>query len=107
MDVNGSAAGIELYLGRDVLTDDEGTLIPVQWKGFESSLRRYQGEILDKRGCLDRFKQKLHQARSRGDDPASSEWAELRLVVDTICAAFNESDEQDLIQAACLISEMS
>jgi hypothetical protein len=55
MNINGSAAGIELYLGADVLCGENGALMPIQWKGFEASLGRYQGEIADKRGCLERF----------------------------------------------------
>jgi hypothetical protein len=61
MDINGSAAGIEVYFGRDILCGENGTLIPIQWKGFEASLGRYQGEILDKRGCLERFSRKLQE----------------------------------------------
>src|SRR5262249_8934669 len=42
-DVNGLAASIELYLGRDVLTRNDGTLHPVQWKSFMSGTGRYHG----------------------------------------------------------------
>ena len=50
MDVNGLAASIELYLGRDVLTNPvAGHLVCVQWKGYVAGVRKYQGEILDKR----------------------------------------------------------
>jgi hypothetical protein len=31
MNVNGLAGSIELYLGADVLTDAQGSLVPVQW----------------------------------------------------------------------------
>lgn len=43
-DINGSACSIELYFGLDVLTES-GQLSPVQWKGFDDRLGRYQGEI--------------------------------------------------------------
>ncbi len=36
MDVNGLAAGIELYLGDDVLRQSDGALTPVQWRGYLS-----------------------------------------------------------------------
>lgn len=54
-DINGSACSIELYLGNDALTGDDGTLVPVQWKGYEAKLRRYQGELIDKKGVEQRF----------------------------------------------------
>ena len=45
MDINGLAGSIEMYLGVDSLTEKK-ELIPVQWKGFDSSLKKYQGEIV-------------------------------------------------------------
>jgi hypothetical protein len=49
MDINGLAASVELYLGEDVLTDGEG-LCQVQWTGYDTALRQYQGQVLDKSG---------------------------------------------------------
>lgn len=40
-DVNGLAASIELYLGRDVLIRADGGLRPVQWKAFVPAVGRY------------------------------------------------------------------
>lgn len=100
MDVNGSAGGIELYLGSDVLSDSEGTLIPIQWKGFEGALKRYQGEIVDKRGCLKRFSDKLAEFDRNGGDPNSPCWGELRAIMDMICSAFNASNAASLIDLA-------
>lgn len=39
LNVNGLAGSIELYLGSDVLRDNQGALIPVQWKGYSEALR--------------------------------------------------------------------
>jgi len=100
MDVNGTAAGIEVYLGLDVISEPDGTLIPIQWKGFESTLRRYQGEILDKRGCLNRFSQKLQKFDQGGGDPNSHDWKELRSIIDVICSAFTVADAEFLIDIA-------
>jgi hypothetical protein len=47
-DLNGRACSIELYLGTDVLTGDDGELARVQWTGYNQPMRRYQGEILGK-----------------------------------------------------------
>ena len=48
VNINGLAASIELYFGRDVLLSLDGTLEPVHWKGYDHKLRQYQGEILGK-----------------------------------------------------------
>ena len=53
--INGCACSIELYLGNAALTQKDGSLVPVQWKGFEPKLRRYQGEVIDKRNVQQRF----------------------------------------------------
>jgi hypothetical protein len=48
LDVNGLAGSIELYLGEDVLRETHGSLVPVQWKGYNGTLKQYQGEVLQK-----------------------------------------------------------
>jgi hypothetical protein len=105
MDINGSAAGIELYLGKDILCGDNGALIPIQWKGFEASLGRYQGEILDKRGCLERFSRKLQDFEHQGGDPNTLGWGDLSAIIDAISSAFRESDTEFLIDSARTIIE--
>ena len=59
-DINGLACSIELYLGRDILTNNDEydyptKYIPVQWKGYSQSLRKYQGEILYKEQILKKY----------------------------------------------------
>jgi hypothetical protein len=44
MDVNGLAAGIELYLGRDALSVN-GEFRPVRWTGYVAGADAYQGEV--------------------------------------------------------------
>lgn len=46
LDVNGMAASIELYLGEDVLRLDGSNLAPIQWTGYDKSVKKYQGEVL-------------------------------------------------------------
>jgi hypothetical protein len=94
MNINGSAAGIELYLGRDILCGENGTLIPIQWKGFEASLGRYQGEILDKRGCLERFSRKLQDIQHEPGNPDPLGWRDLGAIIDAISSAFRELDTE-------------
>ncbi|MCF8369345.1 MAG: hypothetical protein K9G76_09910 [Bacteroidales bacterium] len=58
MNINGSACGIEMYFGIDVLTKDDN-LIPVQWKGFNEKEKKYQGEISEKRYVQETFRKKI------------------------------------------------
>jgi hypothetical protein len=94
MDINGMACGIELYLGVDVLTERDGGLAPVQWKGFDVKLRQYQGELLTKSEVLDRFRKKIAICESDPSLLPKYNWDELRLVVDVLRAAFHKEDAQ-------------
>jgi hypothetical protein len=55
VDVNGRAASIELYLGRQNLTRSDGNLTPVRWGGQSDKNGAYQGEIEGKAGVVNRF----------------------------------------------------
>ena len=57
------AASIELYLGKDCLSDENGNLHPVIWKGYNEKLKRYQGEISHKKEIFDNFKKKLNEIK--------------------------------------------
>jgi hypothetical protein len=100
MDVNGLAASIELYLGEDVIRDQAGSFIPIQWKSFDQSLKRYQGEIIDKRGCWRRFNEKLERAGNNLRNHDGPEWRDLLLVTDAIRTAFIVADAEELIELA-------
>jgi hypothetical protein len=58
MNVNGLACGIEMYLGQDVLSDNNG-LVPILWRGYNDSEQKYQGEIQNKGDVQQRFREKL------------------------------------------------
>ena len=58
VDVNGTAASIELYLGRDALTVN-GESRPVRWVGYNSSIGSYQGEVEDKAQVVKAFLRQL------------------------------------------------
>lgn len=90
MDVNGVAASIELYLGEDVLLGDEKELIPVQWTGFDSGMRQYQGEVLDKDKIRERFRRKLESARFNRNATGNEQWNDLKAIFSTIFSAFND-----------------
>jgi hypothetical protein len=105
MDINGSAAGIELYLGADILRGENGAFVPIQWKGFEASLGRYQGEIIDKRGCLERFSRKLQEIERGSGAPNVFDWKELGAIINAISSAFRVSDVDFLIDSVRSIIE--
>lgn len=86
-DVNGLAGSLELYLGRDVLTQPDGGLMPVQWRGYSTRLRRYQGEVLDKSAVHQAFRAKVAKALASGDVQAG-DWEGLQLVLERVLQPF-------------------
>ena len=86
-DVNGLAGSIELYLGRDVLTQPDGSLRPVRWTAYVPSMDRYQGQVTDKGAIHRAFRVK---AKAACEDPRNTErqdWSGLSLIIDAICTA--------------------
>lgn len=94
MDVNGLACGIEMYLGRDVLTDEDGTLIPVQWLGFQSKIGRYQGELVGKGRVQRRFRQKVERATTDPRSIVDQDWESLDAILALVleCVANSRRD---------------
>lgn len=100
MNVNGLAAGIELYLGRDVLTDENGRLSPVQWTGYSTKLGAYQGEILGKRNIQEKFNEKIALCEKQPEQIQSDDWEDIRVILDALRSAFHEVDRVAMIHAA-------
>lgn len=63
LDVNGSAAGIELYLGREALTSNDA-LRPVRWTGYNSAAKKYQGEVEGKADVLATYLSQISNSLS-------------------------------------------
>ena len=59
INVNGLAGSIELYFEESALRDENQNLIPVVWKGFVESEKKYQGEISKKIEVQSRYKEIL------------------------------------------------
>jgi hypothetical protein len=97
MDVNGLAASIELYLGADVLSE-EGKLAHVQWTGYNPTLRKYQGEVLNKDRIQKRFKEKLQLHKGQIERTKDEGWSSIRAILAAIFSAFHTFD-RDLIFA--------
>lgn len=86
IDINGKACSIELYLGRDVLTE-QNRLIPIMWKGYKEQIKAYQGEIKNKSEIQKKFKQKLKDAAKNGIQ-SPIYWAEIDILLNSLFYAF-------------------
>ena len=92
MNVNKLAGSIELYLGQDVLENEEGELTPVQWASYQRGVCAYQGEVLDKKKIQDRFDQKLEACERCPEKIDSFDWDGIRAILDKMRVAFHGLD---------------
>ena len=97
MDINGFAASIELYLGKDVLVDSSGNLIPVQWAGYIPELSRYQGEIMSKEEIQKRFKQKVSDCKINKELLTKTDWNGMHAVLQSLFTIFHELDKEEIL----------
>ncbi|MGW4931871.1 hypothetical protein ACWEQH_02605 [Streptomyces sp. NPDC004166] len=84
MDVNGLAGSIELYLGRDVLEGESGTLTPVQWKGYMHKIGAYQGEVTNKGALQNSFRAKVDEVLADSEVIKNQDWSGLELILDAL-----------------------
>jgi len=98
MNVNRLAGSIELYLGEDVLRHIDGNLTPVQWRGYDSRLRQYQGEILNKTELQNKFEQKLKVCEADRAQINEFDWTGLRAIVDVMRSAFHHKDAAEILE---------
>ncbi len=87
-DINGLACSIELYLGIDMLKDENGDFIPVQWKGYNQLIRKYQGEILNKELILQRYFKLLDNIEKEGKLDNTHDWSGIISIINMIFKAF-------------------
>jgi hypothetical protein len=87
LDVNGLACSVELYLGRDVL-GKKRELTPVQWTGYNNTVRQYQGEITRKAELRERFRDKVKTCKSRLRKAKHADWTEMRVLLEHLFRAF-------------------
>lgn len=90
LDVNGLAAGIELYFGSDVLRSSDGSLAPVQWKGYVPSISSYQGAVLGKSELQAVFHRKLAGAKNNPEEQAHQDWTGIDAILRVIFGAFRD-----------------
>lgn len=93
LDVNGLAGSLELYLGEDVLDAMPGGPPLVQWRGFDQSVGRYQGEILYKGELQDAFRRKLERCEADSRQITAGDWAPIRLLLSHLFEAFHKNHD--------------
>ncbi len=98
MNVNGLAGSIELYLGKDVLVDAAGNLLPVQWRGYDAKLEKYQGEIMDKSDILERFNTKLSICESDSSKFSEYDWDGIKAIFTEMRQAFHQKDSKEILK---------
>lgn len=84
MNVNGLAGSIELYFEESVLRDIDGSFIPVIWKGYEESIRSYQGEVLRKNEIQKRYEALLDRIEN-GESFSKYNFNSMLQVLNAIC----------------------
>lgn len=99
MNVNGSAASMELYLGDDVLREG-GKLAPVQWSAYNPVMGRYQGEVLEKEKIHRRFKEKLANQKGHTNLIHDPNWSGLCSILSSIFSAFHRYDQKLILTDA-------
>jgi hypothetical protein len=90
MNVNRLAGSLELYLGLDVLKSDDGSLTPIQWRGYDEVLQQYQGEVLNKGNLQAKFEANLqlcYQDKSMID---KFDWSGIQAILSELRTAFHE-----------------
>jgi len=82
MNVNGLACSIEMFLGHDVLKDNE-QFRPVSWKNRMPRTGQYQGEISGKSEVQKLYRDKVKLALKNGAQK-SQDWSGMELLVGNI-----------------------
>lgn len=90
MNVNGLACSIEMYLGKDVLRQENGRRMPVLWKGYDEVLARYHGELKNKSELQNKFRMKIDDCISHPSRISRYDWTDMKSVIDQILHAFNK-----------------
>ncbi|WP_199506986.1 MULTISPECIES: HEPN/Toprim-associated domain-containing protein [unclassified Psychrobacter] len=87
VNINNLAGSIELYLGEDVLKES-GEYTLVEWHGFDKSLGRYQGELLNKKKIQEKFYQKIAACEKDRSQISQYDWSGMQLILTSLFTAF-------------------
>ena len=98
MNVNGMAGSIEMYLGHDALFNNQiGSYYPIQWKGYESGLSQYQGEIIEKKSVQKNFYEILDECEKDNEKIKNYDFKDINTVLKNLFKMFEEY-EQNLMK---------
>lgn len=89
VNINGLAGSIELYLGEDVLKEG-GKYSLVEWRGFDKSLNKYQGELSNKSEIQKRFYYKIEECEKDRSKLSNYDWTGIHLILNSLLTAFNK-----------------
>lgn len=96
LNVNHLAGSIELYLCRQALEiSDE--ISPVQWKGYDQSLSRYQGEVLNKSQIQKQFYGIVDTVTKNPELKVKHDWEGLKLIFQSVFKAFENKTTNNRI----------
>ncbi|MEL0621249.1 hypothetical protein [Psychrobacter proteolyticus] len=87
VNINNLAGSIELYLGDDVLKEN-GDYTLVEWRGFDRSLGKYQGELLNKEGIQEKFYRKIAECEQNRSKTSQYDWSGMQLILVFLFTAF-------------------
>jgi hypothetical protein len=73
---------------------DGGRSVPIQWTGYESSVGKYQGEIMRKAEIHARFESKLRSCKEHPHRVAEMDWSGIREVLRVLFTAFQSTDAE-------------
>jgi len=85
--INGLACSIELFFGKDILQQNDGTFTPIRWTGYKQRINQYQGEINNKEKLQKKFRKKLDLAE-KSQQVNRTEWEEMIILIESIINAF-------------------
>lgn len=88
MDINGKACSLELFFGKDIISEGN-KYIPIQWKGYQESIKIYQGEILHKTKLQELYKQKVSACLKDRTTISEYDWSAMSDLFETIFNTFN------------------
>jgi hypothetical protein len=89
MNINGLAGSIEMYLGKDSLTDGK-ELIPIKWKGVDSPSKKHQGEIVNKLKVQKKFDKRIRACKENPEVINNYDWSGIDQILKMIFEIFNK-----------------
>jgi len=89
IDINGLACSIELYLGQNMLLDENNNFLPIQWGGYMQGAKKYQGEIINKITIQNRYLKLLSRIEANPNLSKTYDWSGMHSIFQAIFNAFN------------------